>query len=143
MCAISLLSLSTPPHKNCFISDQVFVRFSVGDKEIIYVTKYSTDTADYSFELDVNEAASDFGSLSDSYSMVSRTRPLPSAHTCTGWLGMWYIQCCRRGCGQTMLYCGLVVFAGPIPSFHKCTLFIENIWEGGGRLGRLGHFCST
>lgn len=50
---------------------QAFVRFSVGNKEITYVTKYSTDTGDYSFELDVNEAAADFGSLSNSYAMVS------------------------------------------------------------------------
>ena len=49
---------------------QAFVRFSAGDKEIFYVTKHSTETEDYSFELDVNEAATDFGSLSDSYTMV-------------------------------------------------------------------------
>jgi hypothetical protein len=54
---------------------QAFVRFSIGDKEITYVTKHSTDTGDYSFELDVNEAATDFGSLSNSYAMVSLEKP--------------------------------------------------------------------
>ena len=50
---------------------QAFVRFSAGDKEIFYVTKHSGESGDYSFELDVSEAAVDFGSLSDSYAMVS------------------------------------------------------------------------
>lgn len=53
-----------------FVFFQAFVRFSAGDKEIFYVTKHSTETGDYSFELDVNEAATDFGSLSNSYAMV-------------------------------------------------------------------------
>ena len=52
-------------------SVQAFIRFSAGDKEIFYVTKYSSETGDYSFELDVNEAAADFGSLSGSYAMVT------------------------------------------------------------------------
>ena len=50
---------------------QAFIRFSAGDKEIFYVTKYNSGTGDYSFELDVSEAAADFGSLSGSYTMVT------------------------------------------------------------------------
>ena len=66
----------SPRNKPCnnYFLLQVFVRFSVGDKEIYYVTKHSTETGDYSFELDVNEAATDFGSLSDSYAMVGHYR---------------------------------------------------------------------
>ena len=35
------------------------------------MTKYDSESGDYSFELDVKEAAADFGSFSDSYVMVS------------------------------------------------------------------------
>lgn len=35
------------------------------------MTKHNSGTSDYSFELDVSEAAVDFGSLSDSYTMVT------------------------------------------------------------------------
>ena len=35
------------------------------------MTKHNAEAGDYSFELDINEAAADFGSLSNSYAMVS------------------------------------------------------------------------
>lgn len=57
-------------YRGSFLFVQAFVRFSAGEKEIFYVTKHDSKTGDYSFELDVSEAAADFGSLSDTYSMV-------------------------------------------------------------------------
>ena len=35
------------------------------------MTKHSSESGDYSFELDVSDAAVDFGGLSNSYTMVS------------------------------------------------------------------------
>ena len=67
---MSLLINPTTHNERFSFSIQAFIRFSAGDKEIFYVTKHNTETGDYSFELDINEAASDFGSLSDSYAMV-------------------------------------------------------------------------
>ena len=66
------------------------------------MTKHSTDTGDYSFELDVNEAATDFGSLSNSYAMVSLknqlVHSLPAAQRALASAGdaIQYIQCCIR-----------------------------------------------
>lgn len=93
--------ISVPPHnRGLLYLFQAFVRFSVGDKEITYVTKHSTDTGDYSFELDVNEAATDFGSLSNSYAMVSLenqlVHSLPAAQRALASAGdaVQYVQCC-------------------------------------------------
>ena len=61
------------------------------------MTKHSTDTGDYLFELDVNEAATDFGSLSNSYAMVSlknQSTPFLQHALASAGDAMQYIHCC-------------------------------------------------
>ena len=50
---------------------QAFIRLSRGNHEIFFVATADKKTMQYTFELDMVEAADDFASLSGSYSMVS------------------------------------------------------------------------
>ena len=49
---------------------QAFVRLSLGSQEIFYVATANSEKQ-YLFEIDVAEAASDFGQLSGTYDLVN------------------------------------------------------------------------